>query len=157
MKRREFFTSLIKPLQKEEPRLLYPPYYEVESDFEKCRECESKPCMRVCEEEVIQIVDERPSLDFSKSGCTFCDECAVACELDVLKVEAKRKLPALAIDPVACLAWHGTICSSCRDACLDNAIKFYGLFKPEITGECSGCGFCVAVCPSSAIGMGGEV
>ena len=151
MQRRELFTSLFA---KKKRGLTYPPYFLKAEDFEKCKECESKSCMEACEENIIQIKEDAPSLDFSESGCTFCDECAKVCEMGVLKVEYKRLLPKFSIDPLGCLAWHHTICSACKDACLENAIEFLGLFKPQITSECTGCGFCVGVCPSGAIKKG---
>jgi len=55
-----------------------------------------------------------------------------------------------------CLARSGVSCMSCRDECEAGAIRFRprlgGPFIPEIDGGlCTGCGNCVAVCPSSAI------
>jgi len=155
VERREFFSSFTRPFRREERRTpIYPPYFHSREDFERCLDCSDKSCEKVCEEGIIEIVDGIPILNFSRSGCTFCDECARACELAVLKVEEKRFLPAMVIDPIECLAWHGTICSSCRDACLDRAIEFVGLFRPEIKGNCTGCGFCVGVCPTGAISVG---
>jgi len=155
--RRELFTSLLRTKPKEEVSSpLFPPYYSDEQDFEKCRECESKACASACEEQIITIVDEKPSLDFSASGCTFCDECAKVCQGDVLAVEKKRVLPRVVIDILGCLAWQKTICSMCKDVCLDRAIEFVGLFNPQINDKCTGCGFCVGVCPTKAIKIGGE-
>jgi len=158
VQRREFFSSFAKAFKREEPKRLYPPYYLHEDDFEKCRECEAKGCASACEGEegIIRIVDGVPSLDFSKSGCSFCDACAQACEEGVLKVEWRRRLPPVRIDPIGCLAWHHTICSSCKEACLERAIDFAGLFRPEVNERCTGCGFCVGVCPAGAIETGGE-
>ncbi len=153
MHRREFFSSLLQPIKqkKSETPLLRPPYYEDEEAFERCRECEDKPCVEACEEAIIVIKDGAPSLDFSESGCTFCDECAKVCEKEVLKVEAKKELPKLQIDMLTCLAWQKTICSMCKDICDVRAIDFVGLFNPQITQECNGCGFCIGVCPTQAI------
>ena len=152
MQRREFFSSLLQPSrQKKSQTPLFPPYYDDEEDFEKCKECGSKPCVEACEEAVIIIKNERPTLDFSESGCTFCDECAKVCEPGVLKIEAKKELPKLHIDMLSCLAWQKTICSMCKDVCDVRAIDFAGLFNPQINDICNGCGFCVAVCPTRAI------
>ncbi|MRI59033.1 MAG: 4Fe-4S ferredoxin [Epsilonproteobacteria bacterium] len=151
MQRREFFSSLLRPQKREEMPLLFPPYYEDLVDFEKCKECESKPCIEACEEAIIVITDEKPALDFSESGCTFCDECAKVCEPGVLRLEAKKELPKLQIDMLSCLAWQKTICSMCKDICDVRAIDFTGLFNPQISDVCNGCGFCMAVCPTQAI------
>ncbi len=158
MERREFFSALIRPIQKEEESktLLRPPYFIDEADFEKCSKCDEKKCIEACEENIILIKDGKPSLNFSESGCSFCDACAEACEAGVLNIEAKRLLPKLTIDMLGCLAWQKTICSMCKDVCLDNAIVFTGLFNPEINDECTGCGFCVGVCPTNAIKIGEE-
>ena len=153
--RRDFFKKLI-PKREEEEINLYPPYYNDKEDFEKCKECLDKPCKAVCEEDIIVIKDGYPSLDFSKSGCTFCDECAVACEKDVLKVEFRKDLPKVKIDILKCVAWHKTICSMCKDVCDVNAIDFMALFNPQINEKCNGCGFCISVCPTFAIITGGE-
>jgi len=154
VRRREFLSSFARPFAKKEPRPVRPPYFADETDFEKCRECETKPCAAACaaEEGVLVIVsDGTPTLDFSESGCTYCDACAVVCEEGVLDTPYRSTLPPPKIDPLACMAWHHTICSSCRDACDKNAIIFEGLFRPRIADGCDGCGFCVAVCPSAAI------
>ena len=55
-----------------------------------------------------------------------------------------------------CLARAGVFCMSCRDACAEQAIRFRprvgGLFLPEvIESACSGCGACIALCPTRAI------
>ena len=151
MQRREFFSSLLRPSRQKRETPLYPPYYENETDFEKCKTCESKSCAEACEEAIIVIEDERPVLDFSESGCTFCDECALVCEPGVLMIEAKKDLPKLQIDMLSCLAWQKTICSMCKDICDVRAIDFTGLFNPQINEKCNGCGFCIAVCPTRAI------
>ena len=156
MQRRELFSSFLKPTKKREAPLLRPPYFQNEVDFEKCRECETKPCVEACEEAIIVIEDEKPSLDFSESGCTFCDECANACEMGVLQVAYRSELPKLHIEMLSCLAWQKTICSMCKDICDVRAIDFTGLFNPEINERCNGCGFCIAVCPTRAIVWEGE-
>jgi len=55
-----------------------------------------------------------------------------------------------------CLATAGVICMICRDACNEQAIRFRprigGAFLPEvIKNACSGCGACIALCPTRAI------
>jgi ferredoxin-type protein NapF len=144
---RPLFRGLSKPQ-------IYPPYYNQKSDFEKCLECENKPCIEACSENILFIENNKPSINFAKRGCTFCDECAIVCELDVLTIDNKKeKLNCeLIINPKKCMAWNQTVCFSCQDVCLERAIDFYGMFNPIINEEkCTSCGFCVGVCPSDAI------
>jgi ferredoxin-type protein NapF len=128
---------------------LFPPYYRVESDFVKCLQCEEKGCLLNCPEKVIEIREGVPVLNFSENGCTFCDKCAEACSGEVLKVEWKRgQIGVAMIDPRSCLAWRGVVCGSCGDACPEGVIQFTGLWNPIVEeGGCTGCGFCLSVCP----------
>jgi len=132
---------------------LFPPYYEKKENFLKCVECKTKDCLNACDEKIIKIENEMPVLDFTKSGCTFCDECANACSFNVLDTNFKKeKIAEAIIIPQKCIAWNQTICFSCQDICEENAIIYNGLFNPVIDLEkCSGCGFCFSVCPSLAI------
>jgi len=152
MQRREFFTSLTKK-KEQQPKNIYPPYISKESDFSLCLECDGA-CAKSCEEGIIKLLeDNTPTLDFSQSGCTFCDKCAEVCEADVLKVEARSNVDVvIEIDPKKCMSWQKSICFSCKDPCLDNAIEFSGMFYPEIIVEkCTSCGFCIKYCPTEAI------
>jgi len=160
MKRRELFSSFSsafrgdsKPEVKES--IIRPPYYAGLEDFEKCISCEDKKCASVCEESIILIQEDGiPKLDLTTpTGCTFCDECALACEADVLQVDKMRKIDALIeIDILKCLSWHDTMCFSCKEPCIDNAIEFLGMFRPTIDQEkCTSCGFCTYRCPANAI------
>ncbi len=134
--------------------MIRPPYVQNASMFEEvCRRC-SGECATVCEEQIIQIGDDKtPCLFFGDSGCTYCDACAIACKYDILHVDSKAPIAAtFDIDAVACMSWHNVMCFSCKDPCLDDAIVFDGLFRPEIDmSKCTSCGFCVRVCPTNAI------
>lgn len=58
----------------------------------------------------------------------------------------------IALSTAACLAWNGTMCYACKEACGEGAIKFLGVFRPSIALErCTHCGDCVPVCPAGAI------
>lgn len=160
--RRDFFKSFTRVLgedQKEKEALLIrPPYGTDESAFQnKCVNCENKACATSCDEQIIVIMEDgTPTLDFSTNGCTFCDECAIACQEDVLSLQnttTSYKINAIfSISLNACIAHHGVICNSCKEPCVDDAILFNGMFNPIIDKEkCTGCGFCVARCPTQAI------
>jgi len=159
--RRDFFRSLGQTalgMKKEEdvPETIRPPYAISESLFQsQCPQCESKACAAACDEAIIVIDDKgTPVLDFSRSGCTFCDDCARACEAGVLDLEkgAERINARFVIAIEGCMAHHGTICFACKEPCLEDAILFNGLFNPVIDDEkCTGCGFCLGRCPTRAI------
>ncbi|MDX9813331.1 MAG: 4Fe-4S binding protein [Sulfurimonas sp.] len=150
--KREIFNSFVSKVAPKEPKLLRPPYFNDEALFSECHKCEAL-CVSACEESIIYIADDKsPFLDFSKSGCTYCDKCAIACELGVLDLEYKKPIGAkIAIDKTKCLSWGHTMCFSCKDPCLENAIDFKALFMPSINQNCTSCGFCISRCPTDAI------
>ncbi len=156
MDRRELFSSLFSLKRKEKKELIiYPPYYkEVDSFYKECGECIDSPCSTFCQENII-VLDENgiPKLDFQNGGCTYCDECAIHCPTEVLSIENKANIQAnIEIDMLQCMSWSNTMCFSCKDPCLEDAIEFLGIFKPSINPEkCTSCGFCVGVCPTNAI------
>ena len=155
MQRRELFSSLASSIKgdKQQEKILRPPYFGDESLFLKeCSKCDAK-CATVCEEDIIKIADDKtPYIVFSTNGCTYCDECAIACEFGVLNLEDKKLLNAtVTINKQKCLSWNHTMCFSCKDPCLDNAIDFAAMFMPEINNKCTACGFCISRCPTDAI------
>jgi ferredoxin-type protein NapF len=157
--RRDFLTAFKKPLEKnKEEAVLRPPYGFNESLFlSECPKCETKDCTTHCEEDILIIrADGTPSIVFKNSGCTFCEECAKSCSKGVLSLDnihTKDKLNAtFSINFKACMAHNKTICFSCKEPCLDDAILFNGMFNPIIdTDRCTGCGFCISRCPTNAI------
>jgi ferredoxin-type protein NapF len=159
MERRELFSSLTSSFSnKREKKLeayIRPPYFKEELDFTTvCNTCTTKSCVEACEVEIIQIKEDgTPILNFANSGCTYCDECALACEPNVLTIENKKNINAkFSIGLLECMSWNQTMCFSCKDPCLDDAIKFLGMFRPEIDENlCTSCGFCLRVCPTDAI------
>jgi len=158
MERRELFSFLSSSLKGEEKQekeiLLRPPYYGDINAFDtECQKCDGK-CATLCQEQIIIIKDDKtPILDFSKSGCTYCDDCATACEFDVLNIEDKKDIDAnIVINNSNCLSWNATMCFSCKDPCLEDAIEFKAMFMPRIDlSKCTACGFCISRCPTLAI------
>ncbi len=154
MERRELFNSLVSSFKKDkQEEVIRPPYFENEDlFFSNCIECDGL-CSEACEEGIIFIQeDHTPKLSFDKNGCTYCDECAIMCDKDVLKLEHKKNIAVkIEIDIQSCLSWNKTMCFSCKDPCLDNAIDFLAMFKPVINGNCTSCGFCIKYCPTGAI------
>jgi len=155
IKRRELFSSLLSFDKRGEKGFdIRPPYFKNNDSFlELCSQCDGK-CSSVCEENIIIIKEDKtPVLDFKKSGCTYCDECAKACEFGVLNIEYKKNINAkITIDMLKCMSWNKSICFSCKENCLDDAIEYLGLFRPKIDMQkCTSCGFCVRVCPCEAV------
>lgn len=156
MQRREVFSSFASRFKKVENSAIRPPYNEDVTLFhQECPNCEDKPCVTVCEEDIIKIDEEGlPYISFQDSGCTYCDNCAVSCGKGVLSLTCKDKFIKATVSIVTseCLAWKEVVCSSCLDACDERAIKFFGMFRPTIQNDiCTSCGFCRSVCPTNAL------
>ncbi len=159
MERRELFGFLSSSAKeaaretREKDVFLRPPYYKDTDAFAtECQNCKGE-CASLCQEQIIVITEDKtPRLDLSARGCTYCDECAIACPSDVLLVEEKQYIEAnIIINQSKCLSWQGVMCFSCKDPCLDNAIDFKAMFMPEISEKCTSCGFCIGRCPVDAI------
>jgi len=158
VQRRELFSFLSSSLKGEEKKektvLLRPPYYNDEDAFDReCQNCDGL-CATSCQEQIIIIgEDKTPRLNLTQSGCTYCDDCATACEPGVLKLEDKKLINAgIRINESSCMSWQGIMCFSCKDPCLEDAIEFKAMFMPTIDQEkCTSCGFCISRCPSYAI------
>lgn len=158
MQRRELFGFLSSPFKEggksSNDTPLRPPYYsDLDAFSTECIKCDGK-CAALCQEHIIVIAEDKtPELDFSKSGCTYCDKCATACEFGVLKLEDKKLIDAkITIDEITCLSWIGVMCFSCKDPCLEDAIAFPAMFMAKIDEtKCTSCGFCISRCPTDAI------
>lgn len=160
--RRDFFRSFAKPLQQASkdasPLAVRPPYGLSESLFQsECPACTHQACVASCEEKILYIgEDGTAQLSFASGGCTFCDACAEVCTEGVLVPEGSVFCERIAADFLihtqACVAHNQVICFSCKEPCIDDAILFNGLFNPVIDMDrCTGCGFCISVCPVDAI------
>ncbi len=162
--RRDFFTSFRQPADlisgkaSREDLVVRPPYGLRESLFQsECPSCEDQACVTSCEQEIILIrADKTPMLNFNKTGCTFCEECAVACPSSVLSLDHQHTADNInaqfRISTEGCVAHHGVICFSCKEPCIDDAILFNGMFNPVIDdAKCTGCGYCLGRCPTQAI------
>lgn len=152
---------------------LRPPWSLEDDDFiEQCTQC--RQCVDACEENIIKLADGGyPELDFNKGECTFCEACVNACETQfsesVVGADKQKASPALVknqglkafyfdlkIDD-SCLSKQKISCQSCQEVCDSQSISMKWLTSipvPEISLEdCTGCGACVSICPSSSFKM----
>lgn len=136
--------------------ILRPPGAIEESLFiSACTRCGE--CMSACPEHIIEKADGGyPSIDFSKRGCSGCGACQQACPTLALSQPDQKWPSGIAVIDESCLAQKGVTCQSCKDSCeTSEVIRFSWQDRtpiPVINAErCTGCGECVAVCPTSSI------
>jgi ferredoxin-type protein NapF len=134
---------------------LRPPWALPESEFaDRCSRCGD--CLKACPTRILAVDDGGyPGVDFSRGECTFCGACRTACRTGAL---APGEIPwrLTLIIGESCLPLRGVECRSCEDSCDAAAIRFRprlgGPAPPAIdTERCTGCGACVAPCPTGAI------
>lgn len=136
---------------------LRPPWALLESAFiDRCTRCND--CIKACPQGIVVIGDGGyPSIDFKQGECTFCGDCLAACRPQALRrQEGEAPWPYKAAINDACLPAQGVECRVCGDFCDVRAIVFApragGCALPQINAEtCTGCGACLAPCPTSAI------
>lgn len=136
-----------------------PPWALKESEFlGTCERC--KTCSEACPQDIIFYHGEdsllaagTPYLDFEENFCDYCGDCVRACPSGALDFEGgEKELGKAIISKSACIAFSGTLCRYCADACPEAAITME-LFKyPKIDPDkCNGCGACIAPCIGKAI------
>jgi ferredoxin-type protein NapF len=147
-KRRLFRRNYIKPGNL--------PWLKDPHNFsEQCTRCGE--CVTSCETSIIVKGDGGyPAVDFTKGECTFCYQCAKACPEKLFADQTEKPWQQTASINDSCLAKQGVDCRVCEETCEPFAIQFKPLLgsvaQPKIELEsCTGCGACVASCPTQAI------
>ena len=138
---------------------LRPPWSLAESDFlDACTRCGD--CVRACPTHILVAGDGGyPIVDFTRGECTFCGDCATRCASGALRrAEGKAPWSARAVISERCLARQKIECRVCGEQCAAGAIRFSpligGMAQPVLDQErCTGCGACLAPCPTQAIAI----
>ena len=142
-----------------------PPWAIAEPAFTAaCTRCGD--CLKGCPESILAPGRGGfPEIDFRKGACSFCGDCVGACKPGALKREDADDpwrlgpwRPAARVSGESCLSMKGVTCRVCGDRCEARAITFTlavgGRVSPSVaSSECTGCGACVAPCPTEAIEM----
>jgi ferredoxin-type protein NapF len=139
--------------------IMRPPWSVPEESFiAGCTRCGA--CVDACPQQILHNGDGGfPQIDFRFGECTFCQACATACPAGMFVDPATSpSWSARATISTACLTHQGVYCNSCRDCCAAAAIEFHPAFgtvaRPDVdAGRCTGCGGCVAACPTGAISV----
>lgn len=138
-------------------RAARPPWAVPESDFIRlCTRCDG--CVSVCPEGVLVRGDGGfPQVSFAQRGCSECSACVEACAPQALhRISETPPWTWLAQFTSACLAQRRVECRVCGEVCDHAAIRFKPMLGavaiPVLAAEaCTGCGVCVAACPTQAI------
>ena len=154
LSRRAFFRG--RPRPRVEKR---PPWALPESDFiDRCTRCNE--CITACPTHILVAGDGGyPTIDFREGECTFCGDCVASCQPEaLLRAEEQEAWPYRAVISADCLPHQGVECRVCGDFCDARAIRFPprlgGSPLPDVDGSrCTGCGACVAPCPTAAIAI----
>jgi ferredoxin-type protein NapF len=134
-----------------------PPHALAEEAFvDRCTRCGD--CIAACPEGVLLRGDGGfPRFEPALGACTFCMACVDACEPRALDAWDARPWTWHALAGEACLLRAGVACTSCRDACTEDAVAIAPRLPAEVpridATRCSGCGACVAACPASAVAL----
>lgn len=154
--RRAFFA-----IRRPAGAVVRPPWALAESDFlDRCTRCGE--CVAACPTALLIKGDGGfPEADFTpgraSEGCTFCGACLDVCRDGALVKQPDQPAWTLrAIFGEACLAARDVVCRTCGEACETRAISFPpqigGVARPQLAADaCTGCGACLADCPTQAI------
>ena len=136
-----------------------PPWARTEREFiTHCTRCDD--CITACPEGILVKGDGGfPEVRFNETGCTSCARCVEACRpLALVRQANQPPWDWRATMGPSCLAQQKVECRVCGEICDSAAIRFVptlgGIASPTLDmARCTGCGACVAPCPTHAIAM----
>ncbi|HSH30699.1 MAG TPA: ferredoxin-type protein NapF [Thiohalobacter sp.] len=134
-----------------------PPWAAPESTFiQRCSGCAD--CLSQCPTGIIRMYRGFPEIDFKRGECSFCRACVEACPSGALQACGAPPWQLRVRIQASCLALQGVECRVCGEQCEAHAIRHRlvagGVAQPELeTLACTGCGACIAPCPTDAIRM----
>ena len=123
-----------------------------------CTRCDA--CVDACPQHILSRGDGGyPVVNFDSNGCNECERCVPVCVPNAL-VRLPGHTPwawRADIGP-QCLAAQRIECRVCGEMCDAGAIRFRptlgGVAQPVVSPDaCTGCGQCVAPCPTQAVHM----
>lgn len=121
--------------------------------LDNCTQCGD--CLVACPENIIIKGDGGfPTLNFDLGECDFCSKCASSCKEPIFIALTESPWQKKALINDTCLANQNIYCRSCAESCESQALTFQiGINAvPQIDNDlCTGCGACVAPCPTKAI------
>ena len=154
--RRQFLQVSYLPTSRSQH--LKPPWSLPQLEFvNNCTRCSD--CIDICPENIlVHDNNDFPKIDFNLGGCTFCEKCVDVCGDNAFYQKNENTVPWTHKVSIGkeCISLHGVTCRACGDSCEWAAITFHhelgGIVRPEVDMEhCTGCGFCIYVCPVSAV------
>ena len=148
-----------------QPAPLRPPWAVAEEEFqERCTRCGD--CIRACAASGSHLLQPGeggfPVAVFNPAACTFCSDCLTACTatgsraLQAQEPVQERPWRLQLLIGEDCLPKQQVVCRTCAEMCDAGAIRFPprlgGVSLPVVdTDRCTGCGDCLAPCPTSAL------
>lgn len=120
-----------------------------------CTRCGA--CLPACPTAIIETGSGGyPQINFERGECTFCGDCVDACPEPLFRAITEAPWGIRAEIGAGCIVRGNVECRRCGEECEPEAIRFSPqpgrAALPEVSLEdCTGCGACVAVCPTRAI------
>jgi ferredoxin-type protein NapF len=109
-------------------------------------------CQDACHEAVINIVNEKATLNLSDNSCSLCGECVQVCPTQALNKTQTTIMAELQPKFEAHCDRKFGYCELCVESCPSQAITINDTNNLQLNNEiCLGCGQCQQQCPSAAI------